>query len=1125
MRDDKEKECVRSESQSDTYIEKRFEEACATFSDGNNVLNEWRQRKARYISYTSLIAFDSQHYSRHDVTHSIKILEAIELIVGKERIDELEAGDLWLLLESAYFHDIGMAVTYADLTEIWQSNDFKQFLNSSEVTQDRDLSDAKKCYEKMDDLVHHYKERKLIDSEKEEENDDAWLIKLERKLLNLITAYIRKNHSQRAKQYMKKIGFSETNIIPDRLYKIVTEVAVSHGEDFSYILTHLKYRSQGFAKDYIHPQFVAAMLRLGDLLDMDNNRFNLRALEHFGLIPWTSFLHLRKHKAMIHILISQTRIEAEAEDENFEVCQVTQNWFQCIQQEVTDLICYWGEIAPEKLSGCLMQKARCKVYHPHAPIEFHADWQKRFEVDKAKLTDLLIGTNIYDIKLEFLREYVQNALDASKMQLWLDLKQGKYQFVYNPGIKHLMELTPMDIPREIYNQYVIDIKIDLDFSLKKVCFEIADSGIGMEEACLDVISRIGSGWKGRKRFDGEIDQMLPWLRPTGGFGIGIQSAFMLSDQIEILTKSDSEMEPHRVILNNPKLSGAITVETGPIMEPNGSGPKQRGTTVIVNIDLEYFQKWDTEIFEDYSENEGTRKNTVQRLMPRHKYEGNDVFDKRNSLEYVVACVENYLKEIMANTLIPIRITAPGYQPILIESSYKFPDMYWKREDVCITGRGNQNGQIYQWVYDKDDGVLSIWEEKEHIYTYIKRTDSNNERKHTVCFKNVCVVRDTDYDFLVARDFSICIDFMGHSAEDALKVHRNAFNENFPLEEYVKKSIQIFIEAMEWMEIQIQRAPKKDILNQKEVKRQNKVGYNLYGGYIPFMCLVYFGKNISIPPGFPKEIEAVRYKMDSSTGNWSETEFNGVSSKISVSQVFNYLSDMLSGRKDTGIAVFLPENGERKEEKSEKIQIKIQDIIRRFHETEELIIYKDQYIYSILKEDNSLDCVNRSLQLGNKTEDIALFTKKEEILASKSDRSETFFTNAYEADGRFIFSMPESTYYEKLEVSKLPFGFKTDGIGPYLISPIDQEIRNQIIQIVGLQRNSHYEKKCPYEQFAGVVKKTDGFDALLEWVYDNQVEEGKYTKDEIKKEYEVFLKGIYDQYLSPVLKKKNQEYMV
>ena len=89
-------------------------------------------------------------------------------------------------------------------------------------------------------------------------------------------------------------------------------------------------------------------------------------------------------------------------------------------------------------------------------------------------------------------------------------------------------------------------------------------------------------------------------------------------------------------------------------------------------------------------------------------------------------------------------------------------------------------------------------------------------------------------------------------------------------------------------------------------------------------------------------------------------------------------------------------------------------------------------------------------------------------------------------------MPESTYYEKLEVSKLPFGFKTDGIGPYLISPIDQEIRNQIIQIVGLQRNSHYEKKCTYEQFAGVVKKTDGFDALLEWVYDNQVEEGKYT---------------------------------
>ena len=95
-------------TQADTYIEKRFEEECETFPKGSKILNEWRQRKGQYISYTDTIVFDYQHYSRHDVTHSVKILEAIQLILGQERVNMLEAGDLWLLLESAYFHDIGI---------------------------------------------------------------------------------------------------------------------------------------------------------------------------------------------------------------------------------------------------------------------------------------------------------------------------------------------------------------------------------------------------------------------------------------------------------------------------------------------------------------------------------------------------------------------------------------------------------------------------------------------------------------------------------------------------------------------------------------------------------------------------------------------------------------------------------------------------------------------------------------------------------------------------------------------------------------------------------------------------------------------------------------------------------
>ena len=290
-------------TQADTYIEKRFEEVCETFSKGFQILNEWRQRKEQYISYTNTIIFDYQHYSRHDITHSLKILESIELIIGKERIDSLSVGDLWLLLETAYFHDIGMAVTYEDLLEIWKSEEFKKFLCSTEVDSDQDLLESKNWYISMDKLVRNYKLLIDIEEEQEEAFSDTWPLELERKLLFLVTAFIRKEHAKRCKKYLKRFSKYQSGAVPERLYQIVAEVSVSHGESFDYILKNLKYKTQGMGMDYVHPQFAAAMLRLGDLLDMDNNRFNIRALEHYGKIPWTSMLHLRKHKAMTHTLL------------------------------------------------------------------------------------------------------------------------------------------------------------------------------------------------------------------------------------------------------------------------------------------------------------------------------------------------------------------------------------------------------------------------------------------------------------------------------------------------------------------------------------------------------------------------------------------------------------------------------------------------------------------------------------------------------------------------------------------------------------------------------------------------------------------------------------------------------
>lgn len=51
---------------------------------------------------------------------------------------------------------------------------------------------------------------------------------------------------------------------------------------------------------------------------------------------------------------------------------------------------------------------------------------------------------------------------------------------------------------------------------------------------------IGTGWSGRKKYFEEIGRMPTWMQPTGSFGIGIQSGFMMTDKIRIVTRGMNE---------------------------------------------------------------------------------------------------------------------------------------------------------------------------------------------------------------------------------------------------------------------------------------------------------------------------------------------------------------------------------------------------------------------------------------------------------------------------------------------------------------------------------------------------------------------------------------------------------
>ena len=61
----------------------------------------------------------------------------------------------------------------------------------------------------------------------------------------------------------------------------------------------LPAEDDGYVGDYAHPRFVSVLLQLGDLLDMDNDRFHPLIRECIGALPEMSERHFEKHQPFV----------------------------------------------------------------------------------------------------------------------------------------------------------------------------------------------------------------------------------------------------------------------------------------------------------------------------------------------------------------------------------------------------------------------------------------------------------------------------------------------------------------------------------------------------------------------------------------------------------------------------------------------------------------------------------------------------------------------------------------------------------------------------------------------------------------------------------------------------------
>lgn len=1114
------------ETKADTFIEWCFEQKLYGIQNGADILNAWKNRKREYESYIATTVFDFQHYSRHDASHSINILNTIELVLGRKRVKELSVSDLWLLLECAYFHDTGMALSNEEIRELWTGNkEFKVFLYKAMEANDYDKKQAALYYKQMNELLTG---RKLSGAKIEFPLD--WPIEMEKHITVLTGEFIRKNHPKKARENMEhKIWENDSNkekdIIGKRLNILVGKISELHGEDYANIKTKLKYKELGFATDYLHPQFAAVMLRLGDLLDMDNDRFNVRAIEHFGKLPALSEIHYKKHKALTDFCIDERQIMAESFSESEEVCRVTGEWFQWLDSEVNNLICDWNTFAPEKIKGCILNRCQLKIYCNNKPFEMKL--QKNFEVDKQRLINLMIGSNIYDSGLDCFREYIQNAFDACKMMLRHEMKNGRAKW------DDLQKLTPFDVNNNMYEELAVEIHVTVEG--QRVCFRIRDYGVGMEEECVNNLSVIGRSWKNRSLYQEAAVEMPAWMKPTGGFGIGLQSAFMLTDQVKILTRSVQEIKSHVLVLDSPARKGTVTrseEESVPV-----------GTEITFEVPLDKM----TGLIKEVTELKLDRHTELNLMFEN---DCDDSFRKENITDYIIRFLKYYIARTFPDTLFPIQLYEGDRKVYTHRSLYADE----KREGfgLCKFKSIKKDSDEYRY-HVEENLTVRIWDVKDNTFVCIKCWPGQIPGVRTMsptllnafCYKGARVekLREEDRNYIFYNFLSVCIDFMGLNMSQVMALERNSFAQDFDILTYYRRYIKIYLEIVY-----------EEHIKAKVSLDKVQENLNLFLYVLAAIQLLEKNKVIAVMEHCNSELKSpeniIVKVIKDKTMEKSRMETSAV-----LRELRNIFERKVTGEAENKEVIFLAIRKEdyekimsatgQKAEKEKMTQVSLLNLLEEKDNDsllpEEMEVPRKiaRYMEKGIRIYMNNDITNALIWLGYKF-DMSFFRLNEDdeciyamIVGFNGDweycdqeeiDKDTFLKKAFQWNRvRYIGKNVNCPEYDNLRVDMLPMQNVSKWFGKrkerYLISPISNTVYLEIlkaadIQLGELKENSPIIMKhfISQESFVDIVTGVEEYDFLISWVKEHQIEDEKLDTEEISSLYQTMIRDIYDRNL-------------
>lgn len=682
------------------------------------------------------------HFSMHDESHSANIIKYLGLLLGKENIEKLSVSDIMMVCMAAYTHDISMSVSYEMIYEKMTSDEWKDILKKYTKSQQEDLA---KIAEQL-----------LLFPEMEEK---IKAVDIYADVVYIIEENFRSEHAKRSAEEIKENRDLE-KLFGIRLKKILAEICRLHGCSVSEIM-NLPYLENGIFDDFIHPRFDAALLALGDLLDMDTERFDKTFLNSSTPMLNLSEIHKKKHESLTHFLVKDGMIEIKSNCDSLETYRAMRDWVDWIRQITEYMSIHWSEIAPNGVGiAPYLKQSEILLKGDSKWLEF-ADL--KFEISTVRALDLLAGTSLYTNKYTFIREIIQNAVDATMKRIYLQyLEQNEDE---KSEDKFLEWLVSSKINIE---DYTVNVSISIEDKKVKMVFE--DRGVGISTDDIKRIANVSGKSEEERKF---IETMPEFYRPSGTFGIGIQSIFSVAKEFTVITRTESEKTKRIIFQGSHNGKGYITVS-------DDEERKFVGTTVIVYLEENYFTQDDLRI-----------NDFVYKVYPKEEIIYNSIIQKLDNV--------STKRWIFAK-----RQQQTEYVPVIVN---------------CLESEESKKILEYKCVFkerpfvDKDFANISVLENRiEYMYYDKKRSClfkamllCSGVDRYSLGYRNSVFYRNTFVEDEYAQgieygndNFLRCIDYsinlMSYNSEKILNFDRNHVKDNYRLQlnELVRKEKEIMI---------------------------------------------------------------------------------------------------------------------------------------------------------------------------------------------------------------------------------------------------------------------------------------------------------------------------------------------